>query len=175
MSKSTTPLIANLTKRVTEAALYLEARWTYAALKRVDPDVWLRLHEQRNLFTEACITGRPRDIVDQGEALVRGYQVAVQVLEKAEAPDDAYMLGHDLVTGLTVAIGQQKAAVQRVREIHGNKVVWLTPDEVARMLAGVESFKTIGAVKRLFPGAEILDRYPEEPPEPGEAEERAES
>ena len=83
-------------------------------------------------------------------------------MQNAQIEDDAYMLGTDLVTGTKVAIGTQKAAAQRVRQIHGNNVIWLTPDEVARMLAGLESFKTIGAVKKLFPGAEVIDRYPDE-------------
>jgi hypothetical protein len=159
MSKSTTELVSNMQKKVTEAALQLERRWTYAALRRVSPVIWRALHEQRDLFAEVCVTGRPREIVDHGEATVRGYQAAVQALEAAEEPDDAYMLGVDLVTGLKVAIGQQRAAVHRVMEVHGNAVIWVTPDEVARMLAGLESFKAIGAVKKMFPGAEVIDRY----------------
>jgi hypothetical protein len=162
MSGSTTTLIANMHKKISEAAQLLEARWTMAALRRVSPGIALALHEQRNLYAEVCVTGRPREIVDHGEALVRGYHAAVKALEAAAEPDDAYQLGHDLVTGLKVAIGQQKAAIERVRNIHGAQVIWVTPDEVARMLAGVESFKFIGAVKRLFPGAEVIDRYPDD-------------
>lgn len=162
MVGSTTQLVANLSRRVSEAAQSLEERWTYAALRRVDQDIAQRLHEQRNLFAAACVTGGAREIVAHGEALCRGYAAAVRALETSGEADDAYVIGVDLVTGLKVAIGQQRAALNRIRQVHGDKVIWVTPDEVARMLAGMESFKVIGAVKKLFPGAELLDRYEEE-------------
>jgi hypothetical protein len=50
-----------------------------------------------------------------------------------------------------------------VRELHGDKVVWITPDEVAAIVANIEAFKPIATIKRLFPGAEILDFHPGEP------------
>lgn len=162
MSKSTTALVLNMQRKTSDSAQLLESRWTYATLRRVDPDVARRLHDQRNLFVEACVTGMARDVVDHGEALCRGYAVAVRILEDAGEADDAYQLGHDLVTGLKVAIGAQRAALNRIRQVHGEDVIWLTPDEVARMLAGIETFKTIGAVKKMFPGAEIIDRYESE-------------
>jgi hypothetical protein len=162
LSKSTTPLVLEWRKRTTEAALQLETRWTYAALRRASAGIADRLHDQRNLFVEACVRGTARQIVEHGEALCRGYAAAVAALEKAREADDAYLLGVDLVTGTKIAVGQQKAAVARIRELHGENVIWITPDEVARIMAGLESFKAIGAVKKLFPGAEILDRYPDE-------------
>ena len=54
-----------------------------------------------------------------------------------------------------VVIGQQKAAARR--ELSGKAVIWITPDEVAAVLANLEASKPIAAVKTLFPGAEILD------------------
>jgi len=42
----------------------------------------------------------------------------------------------------------------RVRELYG--CVCITPDEVATILANLGAFKPIAAIKRLFPGAEIL-------------------
>jgi len=162
MSKSTTVLALEWKNRTTKAAESLERRWTYAALRRASADIATRLHDQRNLFIEACVRGTARQIIEHGEALIRGYEVSVQALEEAGEPDDAYMLGVDLVTGTKVAIGQQRAAVARVREVHGENVVWLTPDEVARIFAGLESFKAIAAVKKVFPSAEIIDRYEDE-------------
>jgi hypothetical protein len=162
ITTSTTELVRNISHNISQAALDLEARWTYSALRRVSPDIALRLHDQRNLFAEACVNGTRREIVKQGEALCRGYAAAVRALEQSGETDDGYMLGTDLVTGTKIAIGFQRAALPRIREIHGEAVIWVTPDECARMLAGLESFKSIGAVKRLFPGAEILDRYPDE-------------
>lgn len=146
---------------VSNAALAFEQRWTMAALKRVSPDLSRRLFEQRGLFDQSLITGTADEIETQGSAMCRGYVAAVRALEGE--PDDAYVIGKCPRTGFTVAIGQQKAAADRVREVHGERVVWVTPDEVASLLNSVEAFKPIAAIKRLFPGAEIVDRYADEP------------
>jgi hypothetical protein len=135
-----------------------------AGRKRVDRDLHRRLVDQRDLFDQALVTGTAEEIEVHGAALCRGYAIAIQALERAAEPDQAYMLGQDVRSGFRVAIGQQKAAAQRVRELHGaSKVVWVTPDEVAAIVANLEAFKPIAAIKRLFPGAEILDVYPGEP------------
>ena len=47
--------------------------------------------------------------------------------------------------------------------MHGATLVWITPDEVAAIVANLEAFKPIAAIKRMFPGAEILDVCPGEP------------
>jgi hypothetical protein len=141
---------------VAKATLPFERRWTFAALKRVDADIYRRLIDQRALFDKALVTGTPEDIELHGSALCRGYAKAIQVLEVAAEPDDAYLLGQDIRSGFRIAIGQQKAAAARVRELHGDMVVWITPDEAAAVLAHVEAFKPIVAMKRLFPGAEMV-------------------
>jgi hypothetical protein len=148
---------------VTEAAVAFERRWTLAALKRVNPDIHHRLLEQRGLFDKAATTGTPKEIEDHGAAMVRGYAKAVSVLEAVGEPDNAYLLGQDPRTGFRVAIGEQKAAAARVVELHGRSVIWITPDEVAAIIANIEAFKPIATIKRLFPGAEILDVCPGEP------------
>jgi hypothetical protein len=53
-----------------------------------------------------------------------------------------------------VAIGD-KAAAERVRELHG--CICITPDEVAMILANLAAFNPIVEIKRLFPGADVLD------------------
>jgi hypothetical protein len=145
---------------VSEAAIPFESRWTWAALKRIDRDVHDRLRDQCTLFDCALVTGSVADIEVHGAAMCRGYTKAFQVLESAAEPDDAYQLGQDPRTGFCIAIGHQKAAADRVREVHGEAVVWITPDEVAALMANVEAFKPIDTLKRLFPGAEILDLRP---------------
>ena len=45
---------------VAEAALPFEARWTLAALKRADADIYQRLQDQRSLFVIRPIEGRSR-------------------------------------------------------------------------------------------------------------------
>lgn len=146
---------------VSQAALPFESRWTFLALRRIDSGLALRLHEQRGLFDQATFSGSADEIEEQGSAMCRGYAAAVRTLLSADEPDDAYQLGCDPVSGLKIAVGSQKAAVERVRAVHGQDVIWITPDEVAVMVASVEAFKIVGAVKHLFPGAEIIRRYAE--------------
>lgn len=141
---------------VSVAAQAFEARWTLLALRRVDAALAKRLHEQRELFVEAYVTGDVADIVEQGAAMCRGYVIAAAALEQAGAPDDAYQLGQCPNTGTMVAIGEQKAAVNRVREVYGENVIWVTPDEIAMLFATIEALKSIGTVKRKFSGSEIL-------------------
>ena len=148
---------------VAEAALPFESRWTLAALKRVDADLYRRFRDQHPLFDQALFTGTAEEIDLHGAALCRGYSQVIQALERAAEPDDAYLLGEDMRTGFRVAIGQQKAAARRVRGVHGQAVIWITPDEVAAVIANVEAFKPIAVIKRLFPGAEMLDLHPGEP------------
>ncbi len=150
-------------RAVAEAAMPFESRWTLAALKRIDLDIHRRLLDQRGLFDQALLTATAEDIELHGAALCRGYAKAIQALERAAEPDDAHLLGQDMRTGFRVAIGRQKAAAQRVRELHGVKVIWITPDEVAAIVANLEAFRPISAIKQLFPGAEIFDVHPGEP------------
>lgn len=147
---------------VSRAASGFESRWTWLALRRVDDDLGRRLFEQRGLFDEACVVGDASEIEEQGAALCRGYVAAIQRLVASDAPDDAYQLGSDPLTGMKVAIGVQQAARDRVRELHGSEVIWITPDEVAVLMSSVESFKALKAVKQVFPGCEVIRRYAEE-------------
>lgn len=148
---------------VSKAALPFESRWTRAALRRVDPDLAGRLDEQRGLFDKACVTGEGDDIEAHGSAMCRGWAAAVRAMEAAGEPDDAYQIGRDPQTGFTVAIGQQKAAADRVVELHGQPVAWFSPDEIAALMAGIEAMKRVTAIKRVWPGAEVIDFYPGEP------------
>jgi hypothetical protein len=99
---------------VTEAAVAFERRWTLAALGRIDRDLYCRLLNQRGLFDKAALTGTPREIEAHGAALCRGWAMAVHALEIAGVADNAYMLGQCPRTGFQVAIGDQKAAAERV-------------------------------------------------------------
>lgn len=141
------------------AAAAFEERWTLLALRRLDRDLAIALHEQRELFHEACVVGEVRDIIDHGAALVRGYAACARALEEAQIPDDSYVLGQCATTGHKVAIGLNKASRRRVVELHGQDVTWVTPDEVATLLASSEAFMTVAAIKNKFPGAEVVERY----------------
>lgn len=146
---------------VSKAAATFEARWTDLSLRRVDSGLAQRLFEQRGLFDEACVVGSADDVETQGAAMCRGYAAAVRAMELAAVADDAYLLGADPTTGLKVAIGLSKASVGRVTELHGQDVVWVSPDEVAALMSSVEAFRFAHAVKQRFPGAEMIRRYAE--------------
>ena len=92
--------------------------------------------------------------------MCRGWAAIARAMETAGAEDDAYLLGFHGATGTKVAIGEQKHAIARVRELHGDKVIWITPDEVAALVGGMELLK---AAKGVFPNAEIINLYPNEP------------
>jgi len=141
---------------VSAAAKVFESRWTWLTLCRHDAPLAQRLREQRDLFDAAMVTGTSNEIETQGAAMCRGYAAACGALERVEAPDDAYQIGRDPATGVGVAIGVQRAAADRVLEVYGPGVIWITPDEVATMIAAsADAVHFVTAVKRLFPGAVV--------------------
>lgn len=154
-----TELLKKWRSIVNQVAMEFEARWTVMGLRNVNRDLAVDLVEQQNLFSEACVTGEPRDIVMHGEAMVRGFLAATTVMEGAGVPDDSYLLGTCPTTGFKVAIGNNKGSVERVRNLHGEDVVWLSPDEVATLMASSQAFMTVAAIKKKFPGAEVVERY----------------
>jgi hypothetical protein len=74
----------------------------------------------------------------------------------ADLPDDAYLIGSDPATGVAVAIGLAKAAGKRAREVHGDGTIYMTPDDVAVLIAAsADTAHFIGEVKRIWPGAVV--------------------
>jgi len=156
-------VVEQMMQKIGEHASRYESRWTLTALRRVDPDLHEAVEDQRGMFHQAVLTGEDDEAIkEQGEAMCRGWQAAIAKMEQSSAPEDAIMLGQDFKTGTIVAIGNQKAAMGRVIELHGTNAVFLTPDEVAAMFAGLQG---VAQVKALWPGAEItrvIERYPDE-------------
>lgn len=153
--------------RVNAAAATFESRWTMRALQRVDAELAQAVEDQNQLFAESLIIGDEKDIIDHGEAMVRGWAIAVSRMESANVDDDAYILGQCFQTGLKVAVGLHRASSARVRELHGDMIVFLHPDEVASVFAGMQ---ILAKIKSLWPDAEIVgvrkkvvDVYPDEP------------
>lgn len=151
--------LTELTKAITGAACAYEARWTLAALHRVDPDIHARMRRQTELWLEAARRGTEDEIVTQGEALVRGYRRAVEVMSAAGESDDSYWIGRDEASGLVIAIGHQVAAADRVVALHPD-AAFFTPDELAGLLNSLDGFRAIAEMKRLFPGAVALPQRP---------------
>ena len=152
-----------LVTRETAAAAAYEARWTLPALRRVDPDLAQLLDEQRTLFFAALASGDLADIREHGEAMVRGWLKAIARM--AAEPDNAYLVGVDPATGTRVAISTQRASEGRVREQHGDDILFLTPDEVAAIAATIHP---AAAVKTLWPGATITQVRKKSPAEGAE-------
>jgi hypothetical protein len=150
-------------RETSAAAVMFERRWTLAALNRVDPELAERLSKQQELFNRATMTGTIEEVEAHGAAMSRGYAAAVRALEANSEPDDAYTLGQDPRSGLKIAIGHQKSAVERVGELHGSPVIWISPDEVAAVLSQLEGLKALTTVKKIFPGAELIDIRPYDP------------
>ena len=150
-------------REVSAAAVAFERRWTLAALKRVDPDLAERLSKQQELFNRAAVTSTIEEVEAHGAAMCRGYAMAVRALEANSEPDDAYTLGQDPRSGFKIAIGHQKSAAERVAELHGNSVIWISPDEVAAVLSQLEGLKALSTIKQIFPGAELIDIRPYDP------------
>jgi hypothetical protein len=142
---------------VSKAVACFEARWTWPTLERIDLDLADDLREQKDLFDHAMERGSNDDIERHGAAMCRGYRMVCAVLEEvgaAAAPDDAYQLGTDIESGTRVAIGIQKAALDQIDKIEGQSpVIFVTPDEVAAMIANPAKARAIASVKRMFPGA----------------------
>lgn len=153
-------IVEQMMRQQSDAVALFESRWTMRALKRVDAGLYKAIEEQRGLFHESLLLGDDEQIKEHGEAMCRGWHAAVVRMEQEQEPDDCYLLGS--ANGTTIAIAEQRSANQRVRELHGDRVIFLTPDEVAGMFVGLQE---VAKVKSLWPGAEIVrvERYADEP------------
>jgi hypothetical protein len=150
------PVCVEWQGKVSEAALPFEGRWTEAALRRIDPALHARFQQQRELFNAALAHGTTEEVAKHGAAMVRGYVAVFSAMQSSGTPDDAYQVGHDRKTGLTIAVGE-RSCCERVRELHGDAVQWFSPDEIATIIAMDARFNALADVKRVFPGAEIVN------------------
>jgi hypothetical protein len=141
---------------IADAQRAFESRWTLQSLRRVNPELYVRFTEQQEITAEAQVTGSDSERRAQEEALERGWRALVTAMQNQ--PENAYLTGLDGRTGLRVAISEQLAV--RVVEQDGERMIHLTPDEVATLLASVQG---IALIKQLLPGAVLTDLYPGEP------------
>lgn len=134
------------------------SRWRMTTLERLDKDLHDLLQEQRGLYDRACLMGTEAEAVEQSEAMVRGWRAAISRMEHGLQEDDAYLVGQDRKTGMIVCISDIKESIARAQKIHGDRCVFMTPDEVATLLAGTQM---LAQIKSVFPDAEIVDIYPD--------------
>jgi len=166
--RKTDRAVQKMWEKVLEVRARFEGRWMMLSLHRVDPELYKNLMEQNDIFDDVSITGSVEDVEEHGNATIRGYEIAIKRMEKSEVEDDSYILGQCYLTGLKIAIGSAKGSTKRIREVYGQDVIFISPDEVASIIAmkGECESKVIAFIhetKKLFPGAElIVRRYAEE-------------
>lgn len=142
---------------VAPAETAFRSRWRMSTLEKSNKDLHDAVVEQMQLHDAALIAGSDDEVRIQSEAMVRGWRAACSALEAPLQPDDAYFEGHfegwDMTTGLRVVIGQHKASLARVQAKDGRRVIFMTPDEVATLVAG---HNLIAETKVAFPDAEVI-------------------
>lgn len=146
--------LAKVRHGVTAAATAFEARWTLAALSRVDAELHAKLSRQIGLWHAAMRGDSAHDLERQGQGLVRGYQRAAEAMALSGEADDAFYVGHDAASGLCIAIGHQMASAAHAQEAFPG-AVFLTPDEIAALLGRIMGIDQVVAVKRAWPGAVV--------------------
>jgi hypothetical protein len=144
--------IGRAAAEVGQASQAFEARWTRAALRRVDSFLADRLSRQSAIWYDVLPIGDDEQIVKVGRALVRGYQLCVERMEQAGEPDDAYLFGK--AGDFIIAIGC-KASAARVAQLRPGTPHY-TPDEIALLLKD-RDLSAVHAVMAAFPGAEIVE------------------
>lgn len=143
--------------RVAEAALGFEARWTVRALRRHNPELAATFEGVIERYRHAMVGGTPGEIEAEASLMCRAYAAVSTELVSAKVPNDAYQIGRDSKSGMTIAIGEAPTQAALVQELHGPGVAWFSPDEIATMIALNDKLNKIAQVKARFPGAEISD------------------
>lgn len=161
MTALTEALVAQLMGQVAPAEAAFRSRWRLSTLERVDADLHDRLVEQIALYDTAMYAGTAEEAREQADAMVRGWRAACAALEDPLRADDAYLIGFDRNTNIAVIIAEQPAPARaQVRD--GQKVITVTPDEVAKLVCGLN---IIREAKSLFPDAEVVSFAGDEPTE----------
>lgn len=150
-------VVAACLAMVGPAETAFRSRWRLSTLLRVNADLHAAINEQIDLYNTALVTGTDAEARLQSEAMVRGWRAACAALESPLLADDAYLTGYDINTNTRVVIAEQQGSLGRVQRLNGDKVMIVTPDEVARMMAGMA---VITEAKGFFPDAEIISFGP---------------
>lgn len=151
-------LVSELLAEVAPAEQAFRSRWRLSTLLRVNPDLHQALVEQIALYNAAMVTGSDDEAREHAGAMIRGWRAACAALEAPLQDDDAYFVGVDYNTGLHVVIGEHQASVGRVQLKDDRKVIFMTPDELATLVGGMQ---IVAQAKTLFPDAEVIQLYPE--------------
>ena len=114
-------------RAVLKASAGFAERWTWRALRVVDPNLAMRLWEQIEIFDEACITGTVREIVEHGQATERGFAAAVQAMELHKVRAEAIAIakqGPNLDALVAKHGGYDKIPEPAWEQFEREKIVW---------------------------------------------------
>lgn len=137
--------------RVAAHAAAFEGRWRRVSLARLDGDLAARFDEQLALWHAALAGPDDDDVRHQGEAMIRGWDAAIMRMERADIGDDVpCLIGYDQASHAQVVIAYAPSVFTR-RE---SAAMFLTPDEVAKLVAGLGP--RVLAVKLEWASAEIV-------------------
>lgn len=153
MTALTPALVGQLMGQVAPAEAAFRSRWRLSTLARVEPELYDRLVEQIGLYDTAMYAGTAEEAREQADAMVRGWRAACARLEDPLRADDAYLVGFDVVSGIVVVIAEQSGSAPRAQVRDGQKIITVTPDEVAKIVCGLN---LIREAKSLFPDAEVV-------------------
>ena len=112
---------------VGEAALPFEANWTWKKLAQEDRKLSRLLWLQRQAFDHALVTKTRREIAAIGEATVRGYGAAVELMTLRQAKIEAVSvakLGPNLQTLVEQYGGFDRITEPAWEQFEREKVVW---------------------------------------------------
>lgn len=146
-------LVAECLALVAPAENAFRSRWRLSTLERANADLHRMLVDQIGLYNAALVTGTATDAREHAAAMVRGWRAACAALESPLLPDDSYQVGYDSFAGIRVVIADQRTSVGRAQSLNGERVVIVTPDEVATMIAGMT---IMSEAKAFFPDAELV-------------------
>jgi hypothetical protein len=146
-------LVGQLLAQVAPAETAFRSRWRLQSLQRIDPELHGLLVEQIQLYERSLVTGSDEEAQDQAAAMIRGWRAACAAMESPLQSDDAYLTGWDHNTNTIVVIAKCRESGPRAERVLGQKVVTITPDEVAKVIAGLN---IIAEAKSLFPDAEVI-------------------
>lgn len=80
-------MAVSVIQREGELVAAFRKSWTLPALQAVDAELYDRLHEQYRLFNDALFVGDYEEIQEQGEAMCRGWAIAIQRMAVAQVQE----------------------------------------------------------------------------------------
>ena len=158
MRASDKSVIQAIVDGVDHVAHEMEMKWGIDRLRLlVDDDLRARFDQQAEQFDEAILARDAKDVRKQGNAMRRAWQALDRAATDSDKPELAPEVwefqGSDGVIAIVRTSPEANAVAREDRAVE----VW-TLGEIAEVIANFRD--TVGAVKRVFPGAKVTDVRP---------------